>query len=193
LFKNINLKRKIDLHRFIYSLGIRYVGETTAKLLANNFTSFKNFKEKMLAISNAENIAQDIDWQDFIANDGIGEKMAKSIVEYFSEKKNLIILEELEKELEIIDAKINNNNNSKLAKKTIVFTGTLSKMSRGEAKEKAESLGMKVQGAISSKTNFLVAGAEAGSKLKKAKELGIVILEEQDWLEILNTNDQQTN
>ncbi len=186
LFKNINLKRKIELHRFIYALGIRYVGETTSKLLAKNFRSFQNFKDKMLAISNAQNLVENLDWQDFIANDGIGEKMAKSIVEYFSEKKNLIILEELEKELEIIDAKINNSSNSKFANKTIIFTGTLSKMSRKEAKEKAESLGLKVQGAISSKTDFLVAGVEAGSKLKKAKELGITILEEQDWLEMLN-------
>ncbi len=190
LFKNINLKRKIDLHRFIYSLGIRYVGENTAKLLANNFTSFKNFKEKMLAIANADDISQNLDWQDFIANDGIGEKMAKSIVEYFAEKKNLVILEELEKELEIIDAKINNNRNSKLSKKTIVFTGTLSKMSRDEAKQRAEDLGLKVQGAISSKTDFLVAGVEAGSKLKKAKELGITILEEQDWLDLINNSGE---
>ncbi len=189
LFKNINLKRKIELHRFIYALGIRYVGETTSKLLANNFISFYNFKEKMLAISNIENPAENHDWQDFIANDGIGEKMAKSIVEYFSEKKNLLILEELEKELEIIDTKINNDKNSKFAKKTIVFTGTLSKMSRSEAKERAESLGLKVQGTISSKTNFLVAGTEVGSKLKKAKELGITILKEQDWLKMLNIND----
>lgn len=190
LFKNINLKRKIDLHRFIYSLGIRYVGENTAKLLANNFVSFKNFKEKILAISDAQDLALNLDWQDFIANDGIGEKMAKSIVEYFSEKKNLIILEELEKELEIIDAKINNNSNSKLAKKTIVFTGTLSKMSRDEAKQRAEDLGLKVQGAISSKTDFLVAGAEAGSKLKKAKELGINILEERDWLDLISNTGE---
>jgi DNA ligase (NAD+) len=182
LFKNINLKRKIELHRFIYALGIRYVGETTSKLLANNFISFRNFKEKMLAISNAKNPDENLDWQDLIAGDGIGKKMAESIVEYFSESKNLIILEELEKELEIIDAKINNSSNSKFANKTIVFTGTLLKMSRKEAKEIAEKLGFKVQGAISSKTDFLVAGQDAGSKLKKAKELRIVILEEQDWL-----------
>jgi len=183
LFKNINLKRKIELHRFIYALGIRYVGETTAKLLANNFISFQNFREKMLSIVN-NRVLNSQDWQDFIAIDGIGERMAKSIVEYFSEENNLIILSELEKELAVIDTKINNNA-SELAGKTIIFTGTLSAMSRNEAKEKAESLGLKIQGAISSKTDFIVVGVDAGSKLKKAKELGIKILEEQDWLKMI--------
>lgn len=185
LFAAINFKRKIELHRFIYALGIRYVGETTAKLLANNFVSFKNFKEKMLAIAGSENREQNQEWQDFIAIDGIGEKVSLAIVEYFSENKNIITLQELEKELEIIDIKINNNN-SKLAGKTIIFTGTLTKMTRKEAKDRAENLGMKVQGAISSKTDFLVAGAEAGSKLKKAGELGIRVLGEDEWLELLS-------
>ena len=186
LFKNINLKRKIELHRFIYALGIRYVGEITAKLIAGNFISFENFREKMLKIvKNFHNLNASQDWQDFIAIDGIGEKMAKSIVEYFVEPKNLEILKELTKELAIIDAKINNND-SKFTGKTIVFTGTLLQMSRAEAKEIAENLGLKVQGAISSKTDFLVAGADAGSKLKKAKELGIKILEEQDWFKMIS-------
>ncbi|MES2677576.1 MAG: NAD-dependent DNA ligase LigA [Pseudomonadota bacterium] len=185
LFAAINFKRKIELHRFIYALGIRYVGENTAKLIANNFSSFKNFKEKMLAIVNAENLDLSQEWQDFTAIDGIGEKMALGIIEYFSEAKNVLVLENLEKELEIIDAKINPQSDSKLAGKTIIFTGTLTSMSRAEAKAKAESLGMKVQGSISSKTDFLVAGAEAGSKLKKANELGIKVLDEEEWIKIL--------
>ena len=186
LFQNINLKRKIELHRFIYALGIRYVGETTSKLLASNFISFQNFKAKMQLIAN-ENISNSTSWQDFIAIDGIGERMAKSIVEYFTEVKNLEMLKELEKELVIIDAKINNNS-SELAGKVVVFTGTLSSMSRSEAKAKAENLGMKVQSVASSKTDFLVVGDDAGSKLQKAKELGIKILAEQDWLNLIYNN-----
>ena len=185
LFAAINLKRKIELHRFIYALGIRYVGETTAKLLANNFSSFANFKEKMLAIVSAENLEENQQWQDFIAIDGIGEKMAKAIIEYFSEVKNVAALEGLQQELEIIDAKINQQQDSHLAGKTIVFTGALTNMSRAEAKARAENLGMKVQGSISSKTDFLVAGADAGSKLKKAKELEITVLDEEEWAKIL--------
>ena len=195
LFEAINAKRTIDLHRFIYALGIRYVGETTAKLLANNFSSFENFKEKMLTIAK-NNTAENSDWQDFVAIDGIGEKMAQAIVEYFSDPKNIAIIEELKKELQITDAKINQGsssaNKNNLAGKTIIFTGTLAGMSRAEAKAKAESLGMKVQGSISSKTDFLVAGAEAGSKLKKAQELAktekIKILDEEEWIKII-TNE----
>jgi len=186
LFAAINSKRKIELHRFIYGLGIRYVGENTAKLIANNFSSFKNFKEKILVIANSKDLDFSQEWQDFIAIDGIGEKMAKAIIEYFSEDKNVLVLEDLEKELEIIDAKINQQSDSKLVGKTIIFTGTLRNMSRAEAKAKAESLGMKVQGSISSKTDFLVFGAEAGSKLKKANELGIKALNEEEWLKILS-------
>ncbi|MCE3254781.1 MAG: ligase [Rickettsiaceae bacterium] len=182
LFAAINLRRKIELHRFIYALGIRYVGETTAKLLANNFGSFKNFKEKMQSIA-ANPTGQD--WEEFILIDGMGEKMVRAIVEYFSDSKNVSLIEELEKELEIIDAKINQQNNSALSGKSIVFTGTLSTMSRAEAKQKAENLGMKVQGAISSKTDFLVAGVDSGSKLKKAQELGIKILDEEEWKQLI--------
>lgn len=186
LFNAINAKRKIELHRFIYALGIRYVGENTAKLIASNFISFKNFQDKMLLIIKHHNLESSQEWQDFIAIDGIGEKMAKAIIEYFSEEKNVSMLNELTKELEIIDAKINNSGNSKLSGKTIIFTGTLSRMSRKEAKEVAENLGMKVQGAISSKTDLLVAGTEAGSKLKKASELGIKILNEEEWLKLIS-------
>ncbi len=184
LFKAINSKRIIDLNRFIYALGIRYVGENTAKLLANNFNSFNNFKEKILAIINAKNHKESQDWLDFKAIDGIGEKMALAIIEYFSDVRNIEAVENLQKELQILDAKINHQSNSKFAGKTIIFTGTLSKMSRAEAKAKAENLGMKVQGAISSKTDFLVVGSEAGSKLKKAQELKITILSEEEWLQM---------
>jgi len=192
LFSAINFKRKIDLHRFIYSLGIRYIGENTAKLIANNFSSFQNFKDKMLAIVSSQNLSkhwqENPEWQELSAIDGIGDKMALAIIEYFSETENVMILESLEKELEIITAKTNYKSDSKLAGKAIIFTGTLTNMSRAEAKAKAEILGMKVQGSISSKTDFLVAGSEAGSKLKKAKELGIKVLDEEEWLKMVIAN-----
>jgi DNA ligase (NAD+) len=182
LFNAINSKRKIDLHRFIYALGIRYVGENTAKLLANNYTSFANFKNKMILAANDKNLENNQEWGYLTSIDGIGIKMAEAIIEYFAELKNIEILEELLKELEIIDAKSNHKADSPFSGKTIIFTGSLAKMTRKEAKETAESLGMKVQGSVSSQTDLLVAGEKAGSKLKKANELGIKILSEEEWM-----------
>ncbi|MFT5704053.1 MAG: DNA ligase (NAD+) [Rickettsiales bacterium] len=181
LFTAINKKRKIEINRFIYGLGIRHVGENTAKLIAKNFISFKNFKEKMAGISNSENLESNPDWQDFVAIDGIGLKMAEAIVKYFSESQNFQIIEDLENELEILDAVQNVNHSSEFSGKSIVFTGTLLQMSRAEAKNIAENLGMKVSGSVSSKTNFVVAGADSGSKLKKATELGVKVLNEEEW------------
>ncbi|MFT6107097.1 MAG: DNA ligase (NAD+), partial [Rickettsiales bacterium] len=184
LFEAINNKRKIELRRFIYALGIRHVGENTAKLIANNFESFANFKTKMSEMAESKNIEENQDWQDFVGIDGIGKKMAEAIIGYFRKPSNLELLEGLNLELQIIDAKNNKNNDSPMAGKSIVFTGTLELMSRAEAKEKAENLGMKVSGSVSSKTDFLVAGSEAGSKLKKALELGIEVLNEEEWINV---------
>lgn len=186
LFTAINNRRKIELHRFIYALGIRYVGEATAKLLANNYGSYQNFKEKMILMAklNEEEAKINNDYQDFTNIDGIGEKTAKVILEYFKEEQNLEILNQLTKELEIISPDLKQFTHA-LAGKSVVFTGTLEKMTRQEAKASAEKLGMKVLGAVSSKLNYLVVGADAGSKLKKANELGIKILSEEEWLEII--------
>lgn len=186
LFEAINQKRKIELHRFIYALGIRYVGENTAKLIARNFTSFDNFKNKMIAIASDSNIDSNHDWQEFIAIDGIGKKMALAILEYFTEKKNVEALNEIKKELEIIPDSGSQNQSSPLFGKSIVFTGTMSSMSRAEAKSKAESLGMKVAGSVSSKTDFVVAGEDSGSKLKKANELQVKVLNEEEWMKMIS-------
>ncbi len=180
LFFSINQKRKIPLEKFIYAIGIRHVGETTSKLLAQHFTSYPNFKKAMLNSSNQ-------DQQEFIALDGIGEKMAQAILDYFRDERNLKMMLDLENELQIEDSKPKNSD-SALAGKSVIFTGTLERMTRAEAKKKAEDLGMKVVGSVSSKTDFVVAGAEAGSKLKKAQELGLKILDEEGWLELLKTN-----
>ncbi len=173
LFAAINSKRKVALEKFIYAIGIRHVGETTAKLLAQHFVSYRNFKEKMLEMS-------EHDYEDLVALDGIGEKMAKAVLDYFRDERNLKMVLDLDGELEIEDA-VQKYSNSEFAGKSIIFTGTLERMTRAEAKKKAEDLGMKVVGSVSSKTDFVVAGSEAGSKLKKANELGLKVLDEEGW------------
>ncbi len=189
LFLAINQKRKITLTRLIYAIGIRYVGITTAKLIASNFPSFANFKEKMIIFASLseEELSNNQDYQNFVAIDGMGQKMAATIIEYFGDPKNLKLINCLESELEIINPIIQVSN-SILSGKSVVFTGTLENMGRFEAKKKAEELGMKVMNSISSKTNYLVAGSEAGSKLKKAQELGVIILSEQEWLDMVSLN-----
>ena len=124
------------------------------------------------------------DYSELVSIDGLGEKMVEAILDYFRDERNLKMLLDLEKQLQVEDAK-QINSSSKLAGKSVIFTGTLEKMTRAEAKKKAEDLGMKVVGSVSSKTDFVVAGAEAGSKLKKAAELNLKVLNEDEWLELL--------
>jgi DNA ligase (NAD+) len=181
LFEAINEKRNVELHRFIYGIGIRFVGEITAKLLANHYHSFENLKEKMVKAGKDK---ESEEYKDFINIDGVGGKIAEGILDYFRNEKNIKMLDELATELKIQGAE-KVKVRSKLSGKTVVFTGTLEKMTRQEAKVKAESLGIKVSSSISSKTDFLVAGAESGSKLKKAEELGVKVLTEDEWLNIL--------
>ena len=181
LFEAINEKRNIELHRFIYGIGIRFVGEITAKLLANHYHSFENLKEKMIKASKDK---ESEEYKDFVNIDGIGGKITEGILDYFRNEKNMKMLDELVAELKIKDDK-GITAKSPLSGKTVVFTGSLTKMTRQEAKAKAESLGIKVSSSISKKTDFLVAGAESGSKLRKAEELGVKVLSEDEWLEIL--------
>ncbi len=191
LFKAINLRRKIRLDRFIYALGIRHIGHTTARLLALNYGSFKRWTNAMLEavkefpLPKGEGSAcarpSQREGEYLLSINGIGEVVAKSILDFFREPHNLRILDELAALIEIEDME-NISGNSEIAGKTIVFTGTLSKISRQEAKAKAESLGAKVAGSVSAKTDFVVAGEDAGSKLKKANELGVKVLSEDEWL-----------
>lgn len=181
LFKAINERRKISLERFIYALGIRHIGQGTAKLLAQNYISFENWQKSMQAATEKDSSA----YNDLMNIDGIGEKVAEAIIEFFVELHNTELLHSLANELEISDAeKI--NSDSPIAGKTVVFTGSLIKMTRGEAKARAEGLGAKVAGSVSAKTDYVIAGEEAGSKLKKAEELGVKILSEDEWLELIN-------
>jgi DNA ligase (NAD+) len=130
-----------------------------------------------------DNVEESQQYQDLANIDGVGEKIAKSIMQYFSFQKNIDLLQKLSEELNIIDHKIIESD-SKYAGKIIVFTGTMEQMSRGEAKDKAEKLGFRVSNSVSKKTDFLVSGENSGSKLTKAKDLGIKILSESDWIEI---------
>lgn len=181
LFFAINSKRQIALDKFIYAIGIRHVGESTAKLLAVNFTSYEKFKAAMLNLKEGE---QNQDYQDLVALDGIGEKMVKAIADYFCDERNLKMVLDLEGQLQVQDVKAKDGD-AKFVGKSIIFTGSLEKMSRAEAKKRAEDLGLKVVGSVSSKTDFVVVGEDAGSKLKKAKELNLNILSEDEWLEML--------
>ena len=143
-----------------------------------------------LAKHDLEALSENQLYQDCVAIDGIGEKMAQALIDYFRDERNLKMVLDLESELQIADAKLKNSD-SKFAGKSVIFTGTLEKMTRAEAKKKAEDLGMKVVGSVSSKTDFVVAGSEAGSKLKKANELGLKVLNEEEWLELIKWNDCQ--
>ncbi len=175
LFAAINAKRRIDLPRFIYALGIRQVGAATARLLAQNFGSFSHFRQEMEA-QNTEKL---------VTIDGIGAAMAKDIVEFFSEPHNRATIDRLLQEIEVDDYVDTADYDSPLAGKTVVFTGTLEKMTRSEAKSKALSAGAKVAGSVSKNTDYVILGAEAGSKAKKAQELGVSVLSEEEFLQFL--------
>ena len=175
LFKAINAKRRIDLPRFIYSLGIRQVGTATARLIAKNYGSFNRFMDDMI---NKETLK-------LVEIDGIGGAMAKDIVEFFAEDHNLKTINGLLQEISVEDFVDETDYSSPIAGKTVVFTGTLEKMTRSEAKAKALSLGAKVSGSVSKNTDYVIIGADAGSKASKAKELGIKTLSEEEFLELI--------
>lgn len=178
LFEAIEDKRRIDLHRFIFALGIRHVGEQTAKDLAKGFGTLKSFADTMKALDGEESPA----WQELVSLDGIGGTAAEALQEFFAEPKNLKVFDELQAHVETI-APVAAETDSVVAGKTVVFTGALEQMSRDEAKAMAERLGAKVSGSVSAKTDLVVAGPGAGSKLKKAQELGIEVINEDGWFE----------
>jgi DNA ligase (NAD+) len=181
LLEAIEARRTISLERFIYALGMRQVGETTARALARGYGNWQAFHDAALKVAAADAEAR----QDMDALDQIGDTVIDSIAAYFTAPRNVRIVENLTKEVQILDAE-KPAKNSPIAGKTIVFTGTLVQMTRDEAKALAERLGAKVSGSVSKKTDYVVAGAEAGSKLKKAAELGVTVLEEQQFLDLVN-------
>lgn len=182
LFEAINSRRVISFDRFIYALGISQVGEATAKRLASFYGDLKNLKASMAAAHSVESKI----YNDLINIDDIGPSVAKDLIEFFAEDHNQEILSDLEKQLQIQVFKKPILADSPIAGKIMVFTGTMHEMGRSEAKVKAETMGAKITGSVSKNTDYLVAGEDAGSKLKKAKELGVTILNEAEWLELIS-------
>ena len=170
LFDGINKAKDIELYRFLYALGIRFLGEITAKLIAKNYGSLTNFLSNMVDASRKDIFGERNNeaYQKFSSIDGIGDKTANAILDYFEDERNIKIIKELQKILNVEDFK-NNSNGGKLEGKTILFTGTLKNMTRAEAKARAESLGARVLSGISSKLDILVVGEDACSKLKKSQ------------------------
>jgi DNA ligase (NAD+) len=175
----IRARQTIPLARFIFALGIRRIGENNAKLLARHYTSYANWRAQMQA---ATIIGSD-ERLELGSISGIGPTIATDLAAFFTEQHNLKTLDALETFLTIEDEAATTTSDSPLAGKTIVFTGTLT-MARPEAKARAESLGAKVTESVSKKTDYVVVGAEAGSKATKAKELGLTILSEEEFREM---------
>lgn len=171
LFDSINKSRTIDLSKFIYALGIRYVGEATAKLLAKKYKSITVLMTELTSIDSLEKL-KDID--------GIGTITAQYLRDYFADSFNIELINKLLQHVKPLDYQ--EANNSKLSGMTVVFTGSLERLSRNEAKAIAEKIGANVSSSISSKTDFLIAGSDAGSKLSKAKSLGVKIMSEEEFI-----------
>ncbi len=181
LFAAIDDRRQIDFHRFIFALGIRHVGEGNGKLLARHYHTIEDFLTAMDAAAPMEGDA----WDDLVNIDGIGETAARAVVRFFAEPHNRKVTDELLSHLTIIPTE-QVNSDSPVAGKTVVFTGALERMTRDEAKAMAERFGAKVSGSVSGKTDLLVAGPGAGSKLKKAKDLGVETIDEDGWFDLVN-------
>lgn len=181
LFDAIDAKREIPLGKLIFSLGIRHVGDNSGTLLAKHFQSWEAFEAAMTAASAQEGSA----WDELLNIDGVGKTMATSLVTAFQNEKERVAIDALIRELSPQDAIQKDTKGSPVAGKIIVFTGTLEKMSRAEAKARAEDLGAKVSGSVSAKTDLLVAGPGAGSKAKKAEALEIEVIDEDAWLEMI--------
>jgi DNA ligase (NAD+) len=180
LFNAIEARREIALERFIYALGIRQVGETTALALARGYGSWKAFHDACLKVAEGDEEAI----ADMDALDQIGDTVIESIKAYFGETHNRGIVERLTSEVRILDTE-RPRANSAVAGKTVVFTGTLEQMTRDEAKTSAERLGAKVSGSVSKKTDYVVAGPGAGSKLTEAQKLGVKVLTEDEWVKLI--------
>ena len=180
LFAAIDLRRNIAIDRFLYALGIRHVGQATARLLARHYETLERFLSAMASAQDRDGEA----FQDLVDIDGIGPKVAGIIVEFFAEPHNVTAIEDLRAELHVEDAE-RIEGESEIAGKTVVFTGTFETVTRAEAKAKAETLGAKVASSVSAKTDYVVAGPGAGSKLKKAQELELTVLSEADWFDLI--------
>jgi DNA ligase (NAD+) len=176
LYNSIEARRTIALERFIYALGVRHIGETTAVALARGYGTWKALHDACLKLVKADAETR----AEMDALDQIGDTVIDALTAYFGEQHNVGIVERLTRQVTILDAE-KPRTDSAVAGKTVVFTGSLEKMTRDEAKAMAERLGAKVSGSVSKKTDYVVAGPGAGSKLADAKKHGVTVLTEDEW------------
>ena len=180
LFAAIEAKRTIPLDRLIFSFGIRHVGEVAAGLLARHYSLWEAFEAAITHASPGSAV-----WEELTAINGVGDVMAQSLVEAFQNPAERAAIDALAAELTILPVQARGHVDSPVAGLTVVFTGTLEKMTRAEAKARAEALGAKVAGSVSAKTDLVVAGPGAGSKAKDAERLGVRMIDEDGWLELI--------
>jgi DNA ligase (NAD+) len=181
LFEAIAERRSIGLNRLIFALGIRHVGENSANLLANHYGTWPAFEGAMTGAC----VGEGQPWADLLSIDGVGAVMAQSLVTAFHQESERASIDRLVAYLDVQPVMRRGTAESAVSGKTVVFTGTLEKMTRAEAKARAEALGAKVAGSVSAKTDLLIAGPGAGSKAKKAAELGVEVIDEDAWLALI--------
>ncbi|MCZ2158311.1 NAD-dependent DNA ligase LigA [Bartonella sp. 220] len=188
LYDAINARREIPLSRFLFALGIRHVGEVNARRLARayqNYTAFESAVMAALIPCDQKNEKGNEAWMELTNIEGIGPQVGSAIIDFYQEAHNREVLSVLLEEVTPLDEEPIMTDSSPIAGKVIVFTGTLARMSRDEAKALAERLGAKTSGSLSKKTDLLVVGAGAGSKLAKAQELGVEAIDEETWLQLI--------
>ena len=184
LFAAIHERRQMALDRFIYALGIRHIGQSNARLLARNYLSYDALQTAMVEAQSREGEAYD----ELLNIDGIGTAVADALLDFFDESHNREALAALSEEVRVLPLEAMDTSATPVAGKTVVFTGTLEKMTRSEAKARAEALGAKVAGSVSKKTDIVIAGPGAGSKLTKAQNLGVEVMSEDDWLALIGAS-----
>ena len=183
LFAAIDRRRNVGIERFLYALGIRHVGQATARLLSRHYETLDRFLEAMTEARDRDGEA----YRDLVDIDGIGRKVAEVVVGFFSEPHNGRAIGDLRDRVRVRDAEPVESG-SEIAGKTVVFTGTLETVTRAEAKARAEALGAKVSGSVGARTDYVVAGPGAGSKLKKARELDVIVLNEAEWFALIGAS-----
>lgn len=181
LWAAIEEKRAIPLGRLLFALGIRHLGEAASNLIATHYGSWEAFERAITAAADRTGP----EWEELLGIDGVGEVMAQTLVASFAQQAERQSIDALVAQLDVQDATKPKTEGSPVAGLTVVFTGTLEKMTRAEAKARAEALGAKVSGSVSKKTDILIAGPGAGSKAKKAAELGVRTLDEDGWLQLI--------
>ena len=186
LLAAVAARRRVSLERFVYALGIRRVGQANARLLARHYGSL----DRLRTAAEAARDSESEEYGELIAIDGVGPGVAAAVVDFFAEPRNRAAVEALAREAAVEEA-APAESDSPVAGKTVVFTGKLETMARAEAKTMAQAAGAKVTGSISKKTDYVVAGADAGSKLAKARDLGLTVLTEAEWRRLIGNDDDE--